>query len=126
MTLFLRSRLLLVAVVVLLTSPASAVLIDNGITMIDTGTNMEWLDLTQTVGQTPAAALAAVNALPASPAANAVFPQTAHRNVTINAVLTEFFCITLGFATLTPHRKQAMMMSGCTVGRIDTGQANLA
>ena len=43
---------LLVAAAFLLSSPASAALIDNGTSMIDTSTNLEWLDLDQTLGQT--------------------------------------------------------------------------
>jgi hypothetical protein len=40
-------------------APAGAVLIDNGSSMIDTGTNLEWLDLTVTLGQSINAATAA-------------------------------------------------------------------
>jgi hypothetical protein len=35
-----------------LAAPASAVIIDNGTSAIDTATNLEWLDLTQTQGMT--------------------------------------------------------------------------
>lgn len=37
---------------IVIASPVSAVLIDNGTSMIDTATNLEWLDLTQTQGLT--------------------------------------------------------------------------
>jgi hypothetical protein len=47
-----------VGLVLTLASPASALLIDNGISMIDQGTNLEWLDLTQTLGDSVATALA--------------------------------------------------------------------
>jgi hypothetical protein len=46
----LRQATLGLALALLVTMPASAAIIDNGISMIDTATNLEWLDLTQTQG----------------------------------------------------------------------------
>jgi hypothetical protein len=44
------ARLSLPLIVALVAAPASAIVIDNGISVIDTSTNLEWLDLTQTQG----------------------------------------------------------------------------
>jgi hypothetical protein len=54
----LKQATLVGVLALLVASPASALLIDNGNSMIDQGTNLEWLDLTQTLGDSPATALA--------------------------------------------------------------------
>ncbi|MGH0030375.1 MAG: PEP-CTERM sorting domain-containing protein [Myxococcota bacterium] len=43
-------RLTLALVVLLVALPVTAALVDNGTSMIDTGTNLEWLDLPETQG----------------------------------------------------------------------------
>jgi hypothetical protein len=62
MAIAIRTRFKQVALVgvlaLLVAAPASAVLIDNGSTMIDTGTGLVWLDLTVTLGESVNTALA--------------------------------------------------------------------
>jgi len=56
----LRMKLALVGVLTLIVAaPSSAALIDNGNSLIDTATNLEWLDLTETLGLSINDALAA-------------------------------------------------------------------
>jgi len=53
----LKQATLVGVLALLVASPASAVLIDNGLSMIDQGTNLEWLDLTETLGDSVNTAL---------------------------------------------------------------------
>ena len=53
-----RLSLALVVVVALCATSASAALVDNGATTVDTATNLEWLDLTATLGLSYSDALA--------------------------------------------------------------------
>ena len=57
-TLSSKLMLTLSAGILMLSGPASAVLVDNGSTTTDTDTNLEWLDLTATLGLSYADALA--------------------------------------------------------------------